>query len=553
MAAVLVAVLAVSVAAPSLHYGFVYDDEAVVLQRKPFWTFELREYLNSRPWGTGRHFTAISLDLDRDSGNEPPAPLPFHRTNLALSALLSVLVLALLWRLGLSPAASLAGAAIFAVHPVHVDSVAWIVGRAELLAAVGVVATMLMAIRPRNENTKSTSSRDDGAAPSSAQRTALVLVGSTLLTFGAVHSKENALVLPLLLVLARLFLGKRVAIVSALAGTGVAIALWAIHIAPRFAGFEKPQFVDNPLLYAPLLERIPKALDILWHYATLMLWPHPLLPDRAWAQTDPGMFEAWLASAAWIAAAAVVWSMRRRAPRAAFALAWFPAAFAITANVVSPIGLLMAERLMLLPSVSAALLAALAFDRVATTPARRRVAMAAAAAVVALLFSAFRSREEVWRSNDVYFAAAAEGAPRSAKAWYDLGNWLLRSNKRTQAEAAYERALAIVPSLSKAAQYLAESRAKRGDPTGAAEVYLAYLKTTPDDAGAVKNSARLLLQAGRTDEALRMAQRLVELKPADPDAVDSLVIVEAVVRREAAKAQAAVKPPARSAPAPVNP
>ena len=64
-AAALVAVLAVSVAAPSLRYGFVYDDEAVVLQRKPFWEFGLREFLESRPWGTGRHLTALSLDADR--------------------------------------------------------------------------------------------------------------------------------------------------------------------------------------------------------------------------------------------------------------------------------------------------------------------------------------------------------------------------------------------------------------------------------------------------------------------------------------------------------
>lgn len=534
-AAALVAVLAVSVAAPSLRYGFVYDDEAVVLQRKPFWEFGLREFLESRPWGTGRHLTAVSLDLDRLA--QGTVPLPFHATNLALSALLSVLVLALLLRLGLTPAAALSGAAVFAVHPVHVDSVAWIVGRAELLAAVGVVAAVLLSIRP-DENAE-------------RRRSLLVAAATALLAFGALHSKENALVLPLLLLLARFFLGPRVALAPALAGSGLAIALWAVHIVPRMSGFEKPQFVDNPLVYAPFLERAPKALDILWRYAALTLWPHPLKPDRSWADTDPAMAEAWLATAAWLAAAVLVWALRRRAPRAAFALAWFPAAFAVTANVASPIGLLMSERLMLLPSVSAALLAALAFERVATTPARLRSAAAASAAVVALFFVAFQARATVWQSNDVYFAASAAAAPRSAKAWYDLGNWLLRSGKGAEAEAAYERALAIVPSLSKAAQYLAETRAKRGDAIGGADVYLAYLRTTPDDAGAVKNSARLLLQAGRPGDALRMAQRLVELKPGDQDALDSLVMVEAAAKREAARAAAAAEKAAASPP--VNP
>ena len=326
-AALLVAALAVSVAAPALRYGFLYDDEAVVLERKPFWTLGLREFLDSRPWGSGRHLTAVSLDLDRRG--EPPDPLPFHRTNLLLSALLSVLVLALLSRLGLSTAASAAGAAIFAVHPVHVDSVVWIVGRAELLATLGVVAAVLLAIRPLPEHS--------GEPDATAGRALVVGAGTFALAFAAVHAKENALVLPLLLVLARFFLGSRVAIVPALAGSGLAIALWAAQTATRLGTLQQPQFVDNPLVYAPLLERIPKALDVLGRYAALTLWPHPLLPERSFAQTDPGLAEGWIATLAWAGAAALVWNLRRRAPRAAFALAWFPAAFAVTANVVSAI------------------------------------------------------------------------------------------------------------------------------------------------------------------------------------------------------------------------
>ena len=526
-AAALVAVLAVSVAAPSLRYGFVYDDEAVVLERKPFWELGPAGFLESRPWGTGRHLTAVSLDLDRLAGRLPGGtdPAPFHRTNLLLSALLSVLVLALLSRVGLQPRGR-AGR------------------RGGLRGASG--ARRLGGVDRRTRRTadgprrgRRRAARDPARRRRGKAPPLLVAAGTALLAFGALHSKENALVLPLLLLLARFFLGPRVALAPALAGSAVAIALWGVHIVPRMSGFARPQFVDNPLVYAPFLERVPKALAILWNYAWLTVWPHPLLPDRSWAQTDPGLLEGWIAAAAWIGAAALVWRARHRAPRAAFAAAWFPAAFAITANVANPIGLLMSERLMLLPSVSAALLAGLAFERFATTPVRSRVASAATAVVVAMFFVAFQSRAAVWESNDVYFAASAAASPRSAKAWYDLGNWQLRSGRRLEAEAAYERALAIVPSLSRAAQYLAESKAKRGDAAGGAEVYLKYLETTPDDAGAVKNAARLLLQAGRIEDAERMAQRLVELKPGDADAIESLVTVQAFAKREAAKAEAA--------------
>lgn len=524
-AAAIVAVLAVSVAAPSLRYGFVYDDEAVVLQRRPFWELGLRPFLESRPWGTGRHLTAVSLDLDRLNNGRlpppgtPPDPLPFHRTNIGLYALLCVLVMGLLRRVGLAPAAALAGAGVFAVHPVHVDAVAWIVGRGELLAALGVVAAVVVAIRPPQRL---------GA------RSGLAIAASVFaLALAGLHAKENAVVLPLLLLAARLTLGPRVAILPGLTGSGLAFAVWGMQILPRMAAFPKPQFVDNPLIYAPFLERFPKAMEVLARYAALLVWPHPLLPDRSWAQTDPGLVTGWIATAGWIAAAAVTWGLRRRAPRMALALAWFPAAFAVTANVVHPIGLLMAERLLLLPSVSIALLAGLTWERIARTPASTRAAATAAALVVAVFFGLFRSRASVWASPEVYFTAVAAAAPRSAKAQYDAGQWHTRVGRSEQAEAAYARALAIDPTLTRAAQYLAESMARRGDASAGAEVYLKYLEQVPNDAGAAKNATRLLLQAGRYAEGVRMAQRLVALKPGDPDALEALVTAEAVAARPA--------------------
>lgn len=515
-----VALLSVAVAAPTLRYGFVYDDEAVVVERTPFWEEGLAAFVKSRHWGSGRHATLVSLDLDRLwSGT---VPLPFHATNIALSALLSVSILFFALRLGLGLAGATAAAALFAVHPTHVDAVASIVGRAELLAALGVVGALLLAIRP---------------STSSPPRHVTVLVGTAVLATVAFHAKESALCLLPLLLLARLLLGSRVAVVPALAGGGLALVTLLAVTANAAGSIETPEFVDNPLAYDSFVERLPKALAVLVDYARLTVWPHPLLPDRSFAATDPGLTAGWIATAAWLAIAAGVWGLRRRAPLAALAMAWFPLAFAVSGNVAFPIGTIMAERLLLLPSLSACLLAGLLVDRFGAPGEPRRVPAAAMVLLlVAVFFVQFRSRASVWESADTYFPASAAASPRSAKAAYDHGLYLLKQKRREEAEAELARALSIRPAFTRASFHLAESLAARGANAEGAAVYTNFLATTPNDTGAMKNLARLLLKAGRPAEAMSWARRLVEVAPEDPGAVSTLVSVEAAVKRAEQKA-----------------
>ncbi|MFN2425772.1 MAG: hypothetical protein ABR587_04940 [Candidatus Binatia bacterium] len=530
-AALLVAGLTVAVAAPSLRYDFVYDDEALILERKPFWELGASAFLQSAPWVTGRHLTAVSLDLDRLGTRGKPDAFAFHRTNLLVASLLSVMVLAFALRLGLSLPAATMAAAIFAVHPTHVDAVVSIVGRAELLAAAGTLAVLLICVRPRT-----------GGATAGG---AWVALGSAVFGTLAMHSKESALALPLLVVLARGVLGSRVAWLPALAGCGVAMLGWLAVTGASMASVDRTQFVDNPLVYAPILERIPKALAVLWHYALLLVWPHPLLLDRSFAETNPSLVAGWMAALAWTAAAAALWTFRRRAPLVVFALAWFPVSFAITANVAKPIGTMMAERVLLLPSLSVCLLAGLAVGSLARTRGGRLAAVLVVAVVVAVLFGLYRERAAPWQNGDVYFAASAAGSPRSAKAQYDYGNWMLRKGNREEAEAAYARALAIVPDFSRAASYRAESMARRGDAGGGADVYLAYLAHSPEDWGAVTNVTRLLLDAGRPEEAVDWARRLVTLRPEDPLSIDTLVLAETAARRARERAGSAAAPESR--------
>ncbi|HYB97638.1 MAG TPA: hypothetical protein VEC57_00745 [Candidatus Limnocylindrales bacterium] len=521
--ALLVACLAIAAGAPSIGFDFVYDDQAVIVDRAPFWSEGLSTFATTRHWGTGRHATLISLDVDRLWGGGSPAA--FHATNVALSALISLLVLKLALRIGLATPGAAAAAAIFAVHPVHVDAVASLVGRAELLAALGVLIVMLVAIAARG---------DERASPRQALAIAAI---SAAAAYAAFHSKESALCLPGLLVLARLAFPRQVRLWPALAGATLAGAAWALHVLPLAQQVVTPQYVDNPLAYEPFVQRILKASAVLLEYARLTLWPHPLLPDRSFAQTDPTTAAGAVALAVLLASGAAATAGLRRYPRLFFCVGWFAVAFAVTANIAFPTGTIMAERLLFLPSVGPCLAAGLLVERIATRIARgAAVAAAVTGAAVVILFAQFQARAAVWESAATYFPASAAASPRSAKAQYDLALWLWAQGRRDESFAAFERALSIHAAFSRAAFYLAERKAAAGDVAYGIRVYERYLQAMPEDTGALTNITRLLLDAGRAQEAWTYAQRLVAAAPESDSARQTLVVAETAAKRAARKA-----------------
>ena len=74
-------------------------------------------------------------------------PVPYKAANLALHAMASLLLLALLRRLGVRPLASTAGAVAFAVHPVHSEALLFAVNREEVLVAAWLLAILLLVVR----------------------------------------------------------------------------------------------------------------------------------------------------------------------------------------------------------------------------------------------------------------------------------------------------------------------------------------------------------------------------------------------------------------------
>jgi tetratricopeptide (TPR) repeat protein len=521
LAAAAVAAAVWAVNEPTLDYGFAYDDQAVVQERPPAWEQGWSEFFSSRGWGVGRHATLLSLDLDR---RDPLTPRPFRITNLAFAVLNSLLVLTLARSLGLSAGAAVIGALLFALHPAHVDAVVSIVGRAELLAAFAVLSAVLLHIISYG-----------GGIPGVILASGLVFLG--------LASKESAACIFVLIALLELFRPgpacaagferrPRAWPIAYIA----AAAAWLLLAARNFATVDTIAYADNPLAYLPSGQRILAAGEILWRYVASTVWPFGLRPDLGYAEITTSRMGGAVSWLAWTGVLATSVGLRRRAPVVGFSLLWLPAAFAVTGNVVMPIGAMMAERLLYLPSVGPCLLAGAIFEKACGTAGLwRGAARGALAFVLVALAMSYNQRARVWVDENHYHEQAVALSPRSAKAHYNLGLNYAHRGRYEEAEASFARALLIVPNFPAAAGYRAEALRRLDRVSEAVGVYQAYLRTAPDDVDALRNVAVLEDSIGRYGDALSSIRRAVEIAPDRSDLRTALLEIEARARHAAAE------------------
>ncbi|HEX7880638.1 MAG TPA: hypothetical protein VF720_14580, partial [Candidatus Eisenbacteria bacterium] len=198
---VLVGVLAFVANVTSLGNGFVYDD-GVIIEENPrvLDATKMGDILTTPYWGSRaggglyRPVATFTYALNHRAGGLNP--FGYHLVNVLLHACVSVLVALVAASFLPIWFAALAGA-LFAVHPIHVEAVANVVGRAELLAAFGFIGAWLAARRARQAG----GARSDGGGRSTSGSIAWRLIAAFL--YGvALFSKEVAVGLPVALLVA---------------------------------------------------------------------------------------------------------------------------------------------------------------------------------------------------------------------------------------------------------------------------------------------------------------------------------------------------------------
>lgn len=410
--------------------GFVLDSLQLVVRdaRVHAWTpNNLRLIVSHTYWwplgesGLYRPVTTLSFLFNYAIAGNAEHPFGYHALNLGLHLVNVCLAYGLLRSL-VAPAAALAVAVLWAVHPLATEAVTNIAGRADLLATASVLGGLLAYLRAQ---------RATGAA-----RLFWLITLAMLLLIGAL-AKESAVALAALVACSELAQWRtrssRSRFEIALALALPLLVLWQAR-AIVIGGAPEAEFpyTDNPLVGEGWVVSRATALAIGARYLLLLIWPARLSADYSYPAILPvatGTAYAILAAASLIAGAlAALFRSHRLAFGCAVAaiITWLPAS-----NLVFTSGTIMAERSLYLPSLALIASALLVAQRVVSRIGPRATTAAVVAIALALAGRTFlRNRD--WQSDVTLWTATIADTPRSAKAHRALAEAIYTADPQRQ-------------------------------------------------------------------------------------------------------------------------
>ena len=502
------AVLAAAVAAAfanSLPNAFVFDDRRVIVENKMVTRADLKGiWTRHSSWFPDkddivwRPLTSTSFALNwKLSG---PNPAAFRAFNLLIHTANCVLTVHLAEFLGLSGPVPMIAGLLFALHPIHTEALNSIVGRADLLATLFVLLACLAYGRGR-------------------RLWAMVFFALGLL------SKESAvpfiLMVPLInwvkfpgrldwrciwrdcILLAAIAAGyiiyREMAIGAFVPRLGVPFS----HGDAAVIAGKSALALDNPLAAMSFSERSSNAVYILWRYLLLCLFPWTLSADyspNAIPLLGTFSFRNIFAAAGLAAACGLFWKWSKKRREILFAAGFFLLTFTLVSNIPFPIGTIMGERLVYLPSVGFCLLAAMALAKLG----RRSLTVFAA---LIFCFYAGRSflRNRDWKDDNALFIRTAETSPDSIRAMVNASQALVERKQFPEARDLVLRALSLSPTTDKFPlpyNILGLAYMGLGDLKSAEFAFQEAVKRDPEDLDALVNIGIIFAKERRYDGAI---------------------------------------------------
>ncbi len=473
-----IAVVALSllVYANTLANGFAYDDISIV-QTNPYitdwrqipWLFT-KGYWSHKSGGVGNYRPLTIVTFTVEYALWALAPLGYHLTNVLLHAANVALLFCLLRCYRVAPGIAGVAALVFAVHPVHTEAVANVVGRSELLGMLfgGLMWRAWVAARRAKRH----------------RAKVWVWRGAAALAYlAALLSKENMVTLPAALWLAEVLAARRRCFLHG-ALTARLRCLWqvtapfwvlAAALVPYFwlrslAGEGTAQMAGVGLVTLAgytLWQRAIIMLEVGLIWYRLLFVGYPLRPQYDGTNIPVVLdWNEWklvglLLHAGLVAALWLTW---RRVPLVAFALGFWFITLSVVSNVPIPLGMLVGERWLYVPSAGYAI----AFGYVvwlvwekAHRPEtwlkakagkhwhlRAEVTRLCLLLVVASLVGSYvyrtAQRNLDWRDNYTLFSRFIETDPQHPIGYVNVGDTLVRYQPQ-QARSFYEQALRVEP------------------------------------------------------------------------------------------------------------
>jgi Flp pilus assembly protein TadD len=495
-AALVVAVLVVYW--PVREHSFLdYDDLVYRAQVEDGLSWESAARAFSTPYFSN-WIPLTTLSLLADQSLHGDAPAGWLLTNVALHALASALLFAALTALTGAVWCSAAVAAVFALHPLHVEAVAWLSQRKDVLSGLFFAATLL-------------------AYAHYARRPSVVrALGVAVLTALGLLAKPMLVTLPCVLLLldfwplrrlgsgSALFERRRVtrAIVEKLPLFALALAVGAIAYAVQRSS---PAMSHGELL--PFRLRAGNALLAYVDYLRDAFWPTGLAAFYPYPVGGIPAGRVALAGGLLLCLTAIAVVNARRRPYLSVGWLWYLGMLVPVIGLVQVGMQARADRYTYLPLIGVAIAGVWGLAAaIEARPRLRPAGVTLAALVLGALALAARAQVGTWRNTQTVFSRAAEATADNYFAQHALGRALARAGRLEDAAAHLDEAIRLRPGWVRPLLERAAVHAELGETELAIARYERALALDPEELRARINLGRLLLVADRSAEARRVLE-----------------------------------------------
>lgn len=492
---------------PSLGFPLLLYDDLHYVTENPFvrsgisfdniyWAFTTGYYGNWHP------ITWLSLQWDATIGGGNP--LAFHLTNVLLHAGATGVLAKFYYGLSRKWSVAVLAAILYGLHPMHVESVAWVSERKGLLSSFFLSLTVLAYLRFIDA---------PGLKPA-----LLVMIPFVL----SLLSKQMGVTIPLLLPLCHLLFG----------GQNKSSCLRLIHdqsyrtlyliLFMLAVSFSAIAYITQDRVGAlatneakPIIERALQASLNYWHYLAIYVWPSPLSFNYPPPATSPSIMVTLASMLGLCALVTLAWTSRHKHPIITFAVLWFLIAFLPVIGIIQVGVQVIAMRYSDWPLVSIHLLVAWSLIKLieSLSPSAFYRSVFAAAAIGTLLVGGVlltRLESRYWGSDELLYARAIKLAPDNPVAHSMLGRHYMEVGKNGLALKHFTESILHNPNnpvvlSNMGLLYLLEDKLPQ-----ASDVLRQALELDPDGLESRLHHGMLLVRQNRLEEAARRFRELTE-------------------------------------------
>lgn len=493
--------------APAGEFEFVaFDDDVLVYENtrireglsveNALWAFTSLSNLNWVPMARISHMIDIEL-FGLDPGGH-------HLSSVVLHALSALLLYVVLSRMTGAPLRSCAVALLFAVHPLHVESVAWVSERRDVLGGLFWILTMWAYSRY-------------ALTHGSGSYLAVAL----FLSLGLM-SKPTVVILPLILLLIDYWpLGRldspRRCLLEKLPLLGLSLAAGSLTYMAQKRGGAVQSLEDFPLA-----ERV---LNVVVSYTTYLLktiWPSRLTMFYPFPASVP-LWKVVFTALLLLLLTSVFLFHRRRNPALLTGWLWYLVTLLPVIGLVQVGVQARADRYMYLPLVGLSITLSWGLYAAVDSGRRRRGAfLVVVASVMAAYTVLARAQARTWRSSQALFEHALRSDPDNWMAENSFGLELYRQGRIGEAMPHYREAIRLRPTYVRAWNNLGVALYRSGKTDEAIEHYKSALRTDPDSPTVLYNLGIAYRRKGMVREAEKAYREALRADPDYADAYDAL-------------------------------